>query len=154
MLAHSEKATSASAQDPLRSERTWSAIEAALHVRQLATVMEIAQEIGASEGATRHRLYELQEMGIVRCLPKRHGQRQHRWELGAEASIEHADAMKPTIVVAKQIGIVNTDPLIVALFGRGALRCVGCQQPQGAPHADDCKFTGLNIDAAHQQVAA
>lgn len=154
MLSHSEKASGgAGGQESLRCERAWSAIEVSLHDRQLATVMEIAQDIGMTEGATRHRLYELQEMGIARVVPKRQGQRQYRWELGTEAAIARADAMKPTIIKAQQIGIVNSDPLIVALFGRGALRCVGCQQPQGAPHSDGCTFTGINIDAAHQPAA-
>lgn len=157
MLAHSEKSTSAAAaggHDPLRGERAWSAIEAALQVRRQATTTEIAKDIGMTEGATRHRLYELQEMGIARAVPKRQGQRQGRWELGGDEAIARADAMKATIITAKQIGIINSDPLIVALFGRGVLRCVGCQQPQGAAHAANCEFTGVSIDAVHHQAAA
>jgi hypothetical protein len=92
----------------------------------------------------------LRELGEVRFAPQGRRSKVRAWMLGAEDHVARAEQMTPTITKATQLGIFQRDPLVAALFGAGQARCVSCEQPEGAPHADDCAFAGLNIDAIHR----
>jgi hypothetical protein len=133
------------------TEAVWSAIASVLRRLNIATTREIADAIDRSPSATQMRLNELRELGEVRFATVRRSTKVRAWTLGAEDHIARAEQMTPTITKATQLGIFQRDPLVAALFGAGKARCVSCEQPEGTPHADDCAFVGLNIDAIHQR---
>jgi hypothetical protein len=137
-----------------QAEAAWDAIESVLRRMRSATTREIAAAIDRSTSTTQARLLELRELGEVRLLEPRGSAKVRVWLLGAEDHIMAAEQMKPTITKAVQLGIFQRDPLVAALFGAGQALCVSCEQPEGAPHADDCAFAGLSIDAGLQQVSA
>lgn len=156
MLSHSQTTTPGVIAHSFRmqqNEQAWSAIESVLRKRTSATTKEIADAVGLSPASTIARLRELRELGEVRFGEPRGRSTIRTWSLGAEDFAVRAEQMMPTITKAAQLGIFQRDPLVAALFGYGRARCVSCEQPEGVPHADDCAFAGLNIDAIHQRVA-
>lgn len=127
-------------------------IEQIVKIAGRSSPRAIADKTGLAPREVTRFLRQLCRDGVLHLVAKAsdvHGARRDAlYAHGPEPLDEDGDAgmgFTQLVVSDWQSGTHTRDPMVAAMFGppRGVPRCVGCNQPQGEPHARGFQFNGL-----------